>query len=208
MSIKKCNEISLIDAKMQNDKDLPKCEDGSSSLSGCASEYCIVLVPGIIVPGKGYAETNFVKIERLLTSSMMTNTGSECEQDLCVAKCEKLSLIAAKTMSKRSPILPADDMDGGYPKGKRSVSLPVDAVDGGYPKGKRSAHLPADPMDGGYPKGKRSVYLPVDAVDGGYPKGKRSAHLPADAVDGGYPKGKRSATLPANDMDGGYPKGK
>ena len=157
---------------MQNDKDLPKCEDGSSSLSGCASEYCIVLVPGIIVPGKGYAETNFVKIERLLTSSMMNTAGSECEQDLCVAKCEKFSLIAAKTMSKRSPLLPADDMDGGYPKGKRSAYHPADAMDGGYPKGKRSNHLPVDAMDGGYPKGKRSSHLPAEPMDGGYPKGK------------------------------------
>ena len=87
MSLTKCNEITMIAAKMPNDKDLPKCSDGSSMLNGCSSEYCIALKM------KG---SNFVKITDVLRTSMMTTTGSDCEEDLCVAKCQKLTLIAAK----------------------------------------------------------------------------------------------------------------
>ena len=88
MSIKKCNEITMIAAKMQNDKDIPKCDDGSNRLSGCASDYCIALE---------VEETKFVKIVDLLRASMMTTTSADCIEDLCVAKCQELSLIAARS---------------------------------------------------------------------------------------------------------------
>ena len=80
--------MTMLAAKMQNDKDMPNCDDGSRMLSGCSSEYCIALE---------LPESNFVKIQALLETSMMTRTSSDCEEDLCVAKCKNaFSLIAAK----------------------------------------------------------------------------------------------------------------
>jgi hypothetical protein len=78
----------MIAAKMQNDKDMIKCDDGSRELSGCSSEYCIAyeLPDG----------SNFVTIEKVIETSMMTATSSDCQDYLCVAKCQKFSLIAAK----------------------------------------------------------------------------------------------------------------
>ena len=87
MQIRKCNEITMLAAKMPNDKEMPKCEDGSKTLSGCSSEYCIALE---------LPESNFVKIQSFLQTPMMTTTSADCEEDFCVAKCEEISLIAAR----------------------------------------------------------------------------------------------------------------
>ena len=88
MSLMKCDEISMIAAKTESDdSNTDTCDDGSPMLSGCATDYCIALK---------MPESNFVRITDFLESSMMTESSAECTEDLCVAKCQQLQLIAAR----------------------------------------------------------------------------------------------------------------
>ena len=88
MTLMRKDEISMIAAKTESeDSNTETCDDGSSLLSGCATDYCIALK---------LPESNFVRITDFLESSMMTESSADCTEDLCVAKCQQLQLIAAR----------------------------------------------------------------------------------------------------------------
>ena len=82
MSLMKCNEFSLIAAKTENE-----ISDEETCSKGCASDFCIVLK---------LPESNFVRIQDFDEASMMTESSTDCTEDLCVAKCEQLHLIASR----------------------------------------------------------------------------------------------------------------
>ena len=84
----KCRAISMIAAKTENDKfESDTCANGSPKLDDCSSKFCIALK---------LPESNFVRIQDFLETSMMTESSADCTEDLCVAKCQQLQLIAAR----------------------------------------------------------------------------------------------------------------
>ena len=88
MSLMKCQDISMIAAKTENeDSDTKTCANGSPLLDDCSSKYCIALK---------LPESNYVRIQGFLETSMMTESSADCTEDLCVAKCQQLQLIAAR----------------------------------------------------------------------------------------------------------------
>ena len=88
MSLMKCRDISMIAAKTENEgSDTETCADGSPLLDDCANKYCIAL---------RLQESNYVRIQDFLETSMMTESSADCTEDLCVAKCQQLQLIAAR----------------------------------------------------------------------------------------------------------------
>ena len=82
MSLMKCNDISMIAAKTENE-----ITDEETCSKGCASDFCIALK---------LPESNFVRIQDFDETSMMTESSADCTEDLCVAKCAQLQLIAAR----------------------------------------------------------------------------------------------------------------
>ena len=88
--MEKCNDVKLIAAR-EGSAAADECDDGTSKFSGCATDHCIVLpLPG----GKQY--NYFVTIRRLEAESILTGTHTQCDQDLCVARCTDLTLLAAR----------------------------------------------------------------------------------------------------------------
>ena len=88
--MEKCDDVHLIAAREGSDAAMWKCDDGRSKLSGCATDHCIVFpLPG----AKQF--NNFVTVHRLEAASILTGKQNQCDKDLCVARCEDLSLLAA-----------------------------------------------------------------------------------------------------------------